>query len=99
MHDSAGILLTLFIIFVAAQIGGEIAQRLKLPGVVGEIAAGCAIGPSALGWVALPDIGARTPLEVLTEIEQCRITERGATRADDKFSEATMEDRKREGYF
>ena len=28
-----------------------------------------------------------------------RITERGATRADDKFSEAAMEDRKREGYF
>lgn len=68
MHDSAGILLTLFIIFVAAQIGGEIAQRLKLPGVVGEIAAGCAIGPSALGWVALPDIAAGTPLDVLAEI-------------------------------
>jgi sulfate adenylyltransferase subunit 2 len=43
--------------------------------------------------------GASTPLEVLTEIEQSRITERGATRADDKFSEAAMEDRKREGYF
>ena len=28
-----------------------------------------------------------------------RITERGATRGDDKFSEAAMEDRKREGYF
>ena len=28
-----------------------------------------------------------------------RITERGATRADDKFAEAAMEDRKREGYF
>ncbi len=42
---------------------------------------------------------AATPLQVLTEIEQSRITERGATRADDKFSEAAMEDRKREGYF
>ncbi|MEV5808452.1 sulfate adenylyltransferase small subunit, partial [Streptomyces parvulus] len=28
-----------------------------------------------------------------------RLTERGATRADDKMSEAAMEDRKREGYF
>jgi sulfate adenylyltransferase subunit 2 len=37
--------------------------------------------------------------EVLAEIEQSRITERGATRADDRFSEAAMEDRKREGYF
>ncbi|QDE39967.1 cation:proton antiporter [Luteibacter pinisoli] len=68
MHDSAGILLTLFAIFVAAQIGGEIAQRLKLPAVVGEIAAGCAIGPSALGWVSLPDIAIGTPLDVLAEI-------------------------------
>jgi len=68
MHDSAGILLTLFIIFVAAQIGGEIAQRLRLPAVVGEIAAGCAVGPSALGWVALPDIATGTPLDVLAEI-------------------------------
>lgn len=68
MHDSAGILLTLFIIFVAAQVGGEIAQRLRLPSVVGEIAAGCAIGPSALGWVALPDIATGTPLDVLAEI-------------------------------
>src|ERR1700754_3082435 len=68
MHDSAGILLTLFIIFVAAQIGGEIAQRLRLPSVVGEIAAGCAIGPSALGWVTVPDIAVGTPLDVLAEI-------------------------------
>jgi Kef-type K+ transport system membrane component KefB len=68
MHDSADILLTLFLIFVAAQIGGEIAQRLKLPAVVGEIAAGCAIGPSALGWVSLPDIATGTPLDVLAEI-------------------------------
>ena len=28
-----------------------------------------------------------------------RVTERGATRGDDKFSEAAMEDRKKEGYF
>ena len=42
---------------------------------------------------------ASNPWEVLAEIEQSRITERGATRADDRFSEAAMEDRKREGYF
>jgi sulfate adenylyltransferase subunit 2 len=36
---------------------------------------------------------------VITEIAASRITERGATRADDKLSEAAMEDRKREGYF
>lgn len=37
--------------------------------------------------------------EVTAEIAATRITERGATRADDRVSEAGMEDRKREGYF
>jgi sulfate adenylyltransferase subunit 2 len=37
--------------------------------------------------------------EVIAEVAATRITERGATRADDRFSEAAMEDRKREGYF
>ena len=36
---------------------------------------------------------------VVAEIAATRITERGETRADDRFSEAAMEDRKREGYF
>jgi len=43
--------------------------------------------------------GARTLTEIVDEIASTRITERGATRADDKVSEAAMEDRKREGYF
>lgn len=68
MHETGAILLTLFAIFVAAQIGAEIAQRLKLPGVVGEIVAGCAIGPSALGWIQPSQIAAGTPLDVLAEI-------------------------------
>jgi len=37
--------------------------------------------------------------EVIAEVAAARITERGATRADDAFSETAMEDRKREGYF
>ncbi|KUP97565.1 sulfate adenylyltransferase subunit CysD [Thermobifida cellulosilytica] len=37
--------------------------------------------------------------EVIAEIAATRITERGQTRADDRSSEAAMEDRKREGYF
>lgn len=36
---------------------------------------------------------------VIEEIAGSRLTERGATRGDDRFSEAAMEDRKREGYF
>jgi sulfate adenylyltransferase subunit 2 len=42
---------------------------------------------------------AATPAEVIAEIAATRITERGATRADDRTSEAAMEDRKRQGYF
>jgi sulfate adenylyltransferase subunit 2 len=37
--------------------------------------------------------------EVIEEVAATRLTERGATRADDRASEAAMEDRKREGYF
>jgi sulfate adenylyltransferase subunit 2 len=37
--------------------------------------------------------------KVIAEVAASRITERGATRADDRISEAGMEDRKREGYF
>jgi sulfate adenylyltransferase subunit 2 len=42
---------------------------------------------------------ATTIPEVIEEIAATRITERGQTRADDRTSEAAMEDRKREGYF
>ena len=42
---------------------------------------------------------AATVPDVITEIAATRITERGQTRADDRTSEAAMEDRKREGYF
>jgi sulfate adenylyltransferase subunit 2 len=37
--------------------------------------------------------------EVVAEIASTRVTERGETRADDRVSEAAMEDRKRVGYF
>ena len=37
--------------------------------------------------------------EIIAEVTASRLTERGATRADDRLSEAAMEDRKREGYF
>jgi sulfate adenylyltransferase subunit 2 len=42
---------------------------------------------------------AATLAEVVTEIAATRITERGETRADDRVSEAAMEDRKKAGYF
>jgi sulfate adenylyltransferase subunit 2 len=42
---------------------------------------------------------AGTVADIILEVAAARITERGATRADDAFSETAMEDRKREGYF
>jgi Kef-type K+ transport system membrane component KefB len=63
MPHGSEILLSLFIVFVSAQIGAEMSQRLKLPSVVGEIAAGCAVGPSLLGWVQPAEA-----LDVLAEI-------------------------------
>ena len=42
---------------------------------------------------------AATAVDIVIEVAASRVTERGATRADDRVSEAAMEDRKREGYF
>ncbi|HTR68529.1 MAG TPA: cation:proton antiporter [Terriglobales bacterium] len=50
-HDTSQLLWELLVIFVAAKILGEIFERLRLPGVLGEILAGVMLGPFALGWV------------------------------------------------
>ena len=42
---------------------------------------------------------ATTIPQIIAEVAASRVSERGATRADDRFSETSMEDRKREGYF
>lgn len=51
---------------------------------------------SCTGAVESP---ARTVADVVAEVAASTLTERGATRADDRISEAAMEDRKKEGYF
>ena len=65
MHEYDVLLFELFAIFVAAKVVGEIFERLRLPGVLGEILAGVLIGPYALGWIrpsdtlrAIAEIGA-----------------------------------------
>lgn len=63
MDHTTAILLEVFIIFAAAQVGGWLARLVRLPDVVGQIVAGCVIGPSLLGWIAPSE-----PLEVLSEI-------------------------------
>ena len=51
---------------------------------------------SCTGAVESP---AATNAEIVAEVAAARVTERGATRADDRASEAAMEDRKKLGYF
>ncbi len=51
--DLARLLLDLLIVLVAAKVAAEVAEHLKVPAVLGEIAAGVLIGPSVLGLVEL----------------------------------------------
>lgn len=53
---SAGFLLSLFVMLVAAKIMAELFERLRQPSVAGEILAGILIGPSVLNWVQPTDL-------------------------------------------
>jgi sulfate adenylyltransferase subunit 2 len=52
-----------------------------------------------MSCTAAVESAAATLEDIIVETAAARVSERGATRADDRFSEAAMEDRKREGYF
>jgi Kef-type K+ transport system membrane component KefB len=52
----------MLVVFVSAKVMGEIFERLRQPGIVGEILAGILIGPSVLHWMA--------PNEILSVLEQ-----------------------------
>lgn len=47
--------LVMLIVFVSAKLTSELFERLRMPGIAGEILAGVLIGPSVLGWVSLND--------------------------------------------
>ncbi len=68
--------------------GEEVFEALVRYRTVGDMTCTGAVESSAASYA-----------EILEEIAASRITERGATRADDRASEAAMEDRKRKGYF
>ena len=51
--DLARLLLDLMIILIAAKLLGELAERVKVPAVIGEIVAGVVVGPSVLGLIDL----------------------------------------------
>ncbi len=54
-HGPEELLLQLLIIFASAKAAGELFETLRLPSVLGEIIAGVALGPYALGWVHVSD--------------------------------------------
>src|SRR5690606_25169490 len=68
--------------------GEEVEERTVRFRTVGDVTCTGAVESSAA-----------TLEQVVAEVAATRLTERGATRADDRISEAGMEDRKREGYF
>ena len=50
------VLIDILVVLLAAKAAGELAERARLPAVVGEIVAGIAIGPSALGFIGGGDV-------------------------------------------
>ena len=74
--------------YVTPRDGEEVEERTVRYRTVGDMSCTGAVESTATTYD-----------EVLAEVASSRITERGATRADDRLSEAAMEDRKREGYF
>jgi sulfate adenylyltransferase subunit 2 len=74
--------------FITPRDGETVTNRLVRYRTVGDMSCTGAVESDA------KDVAA-----VIAEIQATRITERGATRADDRISEAAMEDRKKEGYF
>ena len=49
--NTGHVLLDILVLLVAAKVAAELAERVRLPAVLGEINAGVIIGPSALGLV------------------------------------------------
>jgi sulfate adenylyltransferase subunit 2 len=74
---------------VVGPIEGEAVERLQVRyRTVGDLTVTGAVRSQA-----------QSVASVIEEVQSSRISERGETRADDRTSQAAMEDRKREGYF
>jgi len=66
MHDPlAGTLMLLALLWLSAKVGGELAMRLKLPSVTGELAVGLALATLHRAWSAFPDVAASPATELL----------------------------------
>jgi Kef-type K+ transport system membrane component KefB len=83
----AKIPLSMLVVFVAAKLMAEVAERLGQPGIIGEILAGVLIGPSVFGWLApneflsaLSDLGAMFLLfRVGLEVKSSELMKVGGT--------------------
>jgi Kef-type K+ transport system membrane component KefB len=64
----AGTLLLLALIWLAAKVGGEVALRLKLPTVAGELCAGLALAGLHQAFGRFPDVATSEPVAVLAEL-------------------------------
>ena len=65
MHDPlAGTLMLLALLWLSAKLGGELAVRLKLPAVTGELAVGLALTALHRTWPLFPDVAASPVSEV-----------------------------------
>lgn len=66
VHDPlAGTLMLLALLWLAAKVGGELALRLKLPAVTGELAVGLALTALHRAWALFPDVAASPAAELL----------------------------------
>ncbi len=66
MHDPlAGTLMLLALLWLSAKVGGELAVRLKLPAVTGELAVGLVLTALHRSWTAFPDVAASPATELL----------------------------------
>lgn len=66
VHDPlAGTLMLLALLWLSAKLGGELAVRLRLPAVTGELAAGLALAALRRVWPAFPDAAASPATELL----------------------------------
>jgi Kef-type K+ transport system membrane component KefB len=66
VHDPlAGTLMLLALLWLSAKVGGELAVRLKLPAVTGELAVGLALTALHRSWSLFPDVAASPATELL----------------------------------
>ena len=86
-ESAAHIPLSLLVVFASAKLLSEIFERLRQPGIVGEILAGVLIGPRVLGWMApnevlriLSDLGVMfLPFRVGLEVKASELMRVGGT--------------------